>query len=300
MLASLRHTYLQLITSGGQLLLLFAGFHLGSPQGWLWTLSGIALLSVFAWYSSLYRYRMISGTPTSRIASAAQGYAELSGLGKPLATAILAKHSHLPCLWYRYKVERRNSRNKWVTESHGESDAAFLLDDDGATCVVDPRGAEIITVHKDTWQVADYRYTEWKLLADDEVYALGEFKTVGGGTSTETLNDLIKQVLYEWKLDNASLLKRFDLNGNGLLDMEEWMLARQAAKREAAKRLTQARAEPDTHFMLHPGDGRLYLLSNLPQKKLAGRYLLWTWLHLVIFFGALGWLAWLLRAPVAG
>ncbi len=297
MLTSLRRSYTQLITSGGQLLLLFAGFHLDSRTAWFWCLGSMAIISLFAWYSVLHRLRLISGTPTSRIASAAQGYVELLGDAKPFGSAILGKYSNLPCLWYRYQVEKKNHKNQWRTESTGESAAPFLVHDGSGQCVIDPQGAEIITRHKDTWQVADHRYTEWKLLERDEVYALGEFKTVGGSTSTLTHSDLVKQVLIEWKSDNENLLKRFDLDNNGLLDMQEWMLARQAAKREANKRLAEARAEPDTNFMLQPHDGRLYLLSNLSPDKLAGRYALWTWLHLAIFFGALGGIAWLLQSP---
>ena len=297
MLSSLRHGYTQLITSGGQLLLLFAGFHLGSRTAWLWCLGSMTVISLFAWYSALHRMRLINGTPTSRIASAAQGYAELIGDAQPLNSPILGKYSLLPCLWYRYKVDKKNHKNEWHTVATGESGAPFLIHDGSGQCVVDPQGAEIITRHKDTWQVGDHRYTEWRLLERDEVYALGEFKTVGGSTATLTQNELVKQVLIEWKTDNENLLKRFDLNNNSVLDMDEWMLARQAAKREAGKRLTEARAEPDTNFMLQPRDGRLFLISNLSPDRLARRYTIWTWLHLVIFFGALVGIVWLLQQP---
>ena len=82
MLVTLRREYVQLITSGGQLLLLLVGFHLASRTGWFWCLGGMALISLPAWYSALYRLRAISGTATSRIGSAAQGYVELIGRGK--------------------------------------------------------------------------------------------------------------------------------------------------------------------------------------------------------------------------
>jgi hypothetical protein len=170
-----------------------------------------------------------------------------------------------------------------------------MVDDGSGHCVIHPHGAEIITQHKDTWQEADRRYTEWKILERDEIYALGEFKTSGGSTTTITQNELIKQVVNEWKMDNDTLLKRFDLDNNGFLDMDEWMLARQAAKREAGKRLAAERAEPDVHHLLKPHDGRLYLLSNLPPEKLAGRFALWSWLNVAIFFGALMGIAWLLQ-----
>ena len=293
MLNSLRQQYAQLITSGGQLVLLFAGFQLESREGWAWVLSGMALISAFAWYSALHRYRTISGTPTSRVASAAQGYVELVGTGQAHGDPILGKYSQLPCLWYRYKVERKNHKNEWQTESTGQSESPFCLDDGSGSCVIDPRGAEIVTRHKDTWQVADHRYTEWKLIRNDPLYALGEFRTVGGSNNAVTRNDLIKQVIAEWKTDHADLLRRFDLDGNGHLDLNEWMLARQAAKREADKLLAAARAEPDVHVLRLPQDGRLFLLGNLSPEKLARRYALWTWLHLAIFFGALGGIAWI-------
>jgi hypothetical protein len=294
MLTSLRRSYTQLITSGGQLLLLFAGFHFEDRIAWLWCLGGMAVISLFTWYGALHRLRTINGTPTSRIASAAQGYVELLGNSQPLGAPILGKYSLQPCLWYRYQVERKNHKNQWRTEATGESDAPFLIDDGSGQCVIDPKGAEIITQHKDTWQAGGYRYTEWLLIPMDELYALGEFKTAGGSTSTLTHQELMNQVLTEWKKDNADLLRRFDLNNSGELDMQEWMLARQAAKREAHKRLTEVRAEADTHFLLQPHDGRLFLISNMPPQQLARRYALWTWLHLVILFGALGGVAWLL------
>jgi hypothetical protein len=93
------------------------------------------------------------------------------------------------------------------------------------------------------------------------------------------------------------LRKRFDLNGDGQLDMQEWMLARKAAQREAAKRITAERAEPDVNYLIQPQDGRLFLISNLPQDKLERRYWFWVWAHLAIFFGALGGVGWLLSKP---
>ena len=295
MLTTLRREYGQFVTSGGQLLLLLVGIKLHSRIGWMWCLGLMALVSLFAWYSALRRLRVISDTPTSRIGSAAQGYVELIGRGKPGAVPLTSKLRVLPCLWYRWKVEERNAKNEWRTVDKGESGDYFVLHDDSGECVVDPERAEIITKHCDEWINGGYRYTEWKLIQDDYLYVLGEFKTVGGSSTTLTQDELVKQVLSEWKLDNADLLQRFDLDNNGVLDMREWMLARSAAKREAEKRLDQARAEPDKNFLLKPPDGRLFLISNLDQNKLELRYKLWAWMHIVIFFGSLITLAWLIR-----
>ncbi len=287
-LPSLRRHYARLVTSGTQLLLLVVAIQLQTRTAWLWCLGLMAAISLFAWLSALHRLRMIRGTPTSRIGSAAQGYVELIGDGRPLHdTPVISILTQLPCLWYRYKIERKNGKNEWHTESSGESDTPFLLDDGSGPCVVDPRGAEIITTNKDTWTKGEHRYTEWKLLNIDTLYAIGEFKTEGGSSITRKSSEEIKAVLAEWKSDMPELHRRFDLNGDGELDMREWELARSAAKREAAKRLALARAEPDAHYLVRPGDGRLFLLSNLAPDRLARRYILWAWLHLVILFGAL-------------
>ncbi|MBI3222992.1 MAG: hypothetical protein HYZ46_08035 [Nitrosomonadales bacterium] len=293
---SLRREYAQLVTSGAQLLLVFVGFQFESRTGWLICLGMMAVLSLFAWQSALRRLRSIRATPTSKIASAAQGYVELVGHGQQFGEPpLLGKLSQLPCLWYRYKIERRDSDRNWKTEETGESQDSFMLRDETGECAVDPEQAEIITQHKDSWQHGEHRYTEWKLLKHDQLYVIGEFRTQSadaGFNSREQLNAL----LAEWKKDLPALHARFDLDQNGELDMDEWMLARQAAKREVAKLQRQAQAQPDIHILSRPRDGKPYLISNLAPERLSRRYLLWSWAHLLILFGALAGIGWQLQS----
>ncbi|MFA6014985.1 MAG: hypothetical protein WC742_07935 [Gallionellaceae bacterium] len=293
--ASLRRHYIQLITSGTQLFLLAIGAQLQTREAWLWSLGLIAFISLCAWLSVLYRWRAIVGTPTSKIASAAQGYVELIGKGKYFnATPLISPLLQLPCLWFRYRIEHKNSKHKWHAESAGESAGPFLLDDGSGVCVIDPANAEIIAAHKDTWNKGEYRYTEWRLANIDRLYALGEFKTLGGSTAAPQTDDEIKAVLAEWKTNRTDLHARFDLNNDGELDMREWAVARRAAHREAEKRVNLARSAPDTHYLVQPADGRLFLLSNLTPEQLVRHYSVWTWGHLFIFFGALSAIAWVI------
>jgi hypothetical protein len=293
MIVNLRREYGQFITSGAQLGLLIIGLQQESRAGWMTCVTLMAIVSLFAWMSTMRRRRAIVDTPTSRIASAAQGYVELHGTGKPLDYPPLLSHlTQLPCLWYRYVVEEK-SNDKWRTVSKGESDVAFIVDDGTGRCVVDVDGAEILTRHKETWERGGYRNTEWKLLIDDPVYAIGEFRTVGGGTLELDANSDLNALLAEWKKDQPRLLKRFDLDGDGSVDMKEWTLARQAARREVSRLHREARAEADVHTLRCPAAGRLYLLSNLDPDKITRRYLWWAAFHLVVFFGALGALPWL-------
>lgn len=298
MLVRLRREYAQLVTSGAQLLLLFVGIELESNEGWLGSLSAIALLSFFAWLSALHRLRTIRGTPTSKVASAAQGYVELVGRGKPYGdTPLISKLRVLPCLWYRYKIEHRTDKDKWETLDSGESTDAFVLRDDSGDCVIDPEQAEIVTKHRDSWTEGDYRYTEWKFIRDDSLYAIGEFRTRSVGTEFDSRAEL-NALLAEWKRDKPALHARFDLDNNGELDMKEWMLARQAARREVARKKREAHVQPDVHLLDQPRDGRLFLISNLTPEKLSRRYLFWSWIHLAIFFSALGGISWMLSSPL--
>jgi len=296
MLVSLRREYAHLVTSGAQLLLLLIGLKLESRNGWLVCLSIMAAISILAWLSALGRMRTIRDTPTSKIASAVQGYVELIGRGHPFGDPMLSKLSALPCLWYRYRIEKRESENKWKMVDSGESDDSFMLRDDSGECVVDPEQAEILTRHRDQWHDGDYRYTEWKLIQNDSLYVIGQFRTQGGSSVVFNSREELNALLAEWKKDMPALLKRFDLDNNGTLDMQEWMLARSAARREVAKLMREEQAQADINIISRPRSGELFLISNLDQEKLARRYLFWSLAHLAIFFGALGGIGWLLQS----
>ena len=294
MIVSLRREYGQFITSGAQLLLLLVGAKLESRAGWLFCVGLMAAISLVAWLSTLRRRRAIADTPTSRIASAAQGYVELRGTGRPLDDPPLLSHlTSLPCLWYRYQVEEKSGSEKWHTVSSGESDVALILEDGSGRCLIDVDGAEILTRHKESWARDDRRYTEWKLLINDPLYALGEFRSIGGATLELDAGSDIKTLLAGWKNDQPTLLKRFDLNADGAIDINEWSLARRAARREVEKQHRQARQEADLHTLRSPNNGQLYLISNLDPDKIARRYLWWAIFHLAVFFAALGALPWL-------
>jgi hypothetical protein len=294
MILTLRRSYGWFITSGAQLLLLYVGVKLESRAGWVVCLALIAVLSLFAWMSTLQRRRAITDTPTSRIASAAQGYVELSGAGCPPEPPLLSRLTHLPCLWYRYRVETGSGKNRRTVDS-GESEWPFLIDDGSGHCLIDPEGAEILTRHAKSWRQGDYLYTEWKLLIHDRIYALGEFRTLGGGSVDLDARSDLNELLAEWKKDRKTLFERFDLDGNGEISEKEWGLARRAARREVSRRHREAREAPEVHTLSRPGDGRHYLLSNLDPNRLARRYLWWSLFHLAAFLGALGAIPWILR-----
>jgi hypothetical protein len=287
-LLTLRREYGGFLTSGAQLALVWVGGEIGEPGGWVICAGLIAVISLFAWISTYLRTRAIRDTPTSKIASAAQGYAEIIGRGRPLGgEPLLSKLRHMPCLWYRYTVARKTDKNDWIVESSGESDASFIIDDGTGECLVDVSGAEIIPVQKESWKESDYRYTEWRVMPDETIYVLGQFETRRMDDSGFDREEAMKALLAEWKKDRPQLLKRFDLDGNGEIDTKEWELARAQARREAAKMAHEAAAAPGINVLRRPEDGRLFLISSEPQEELAQEYRWWSVAHVTMFFGGL-------------
>lgn len=288
MLNWLRREYAQFITSGAQLLLLLVGIRSHSRDGWLSCLAVIALISLCAWLSSLYRLRTLRNTPTSKIASAAQGHVELVGSGQPFCDPpLFSTLRRLPCLWCRYKIEQKE-KNRWKTIDSGETDDSFILRDDTGECVVNPESAEIITQDYDQWQEDGCRYTEWKLIKGETLYVIGRFRTQGGSNHEFDTRAELSALLTKWKKNMPALLARFDLNKDGALSIEEWELTRQAAKREVEKMEMDVLTQPYTHIISHSLDGQLFLISNFSGDSLSRRYMFWAWGHLMIFFGSLG------------
>ena len=290
MLEGLKQHYVNLLTSGGHLVLLFAGFQIDSKEAWPIILGLIGTISFFAWIGNQRRSRLILDTPTSRISSAAQGYVELTGRARQAHDIpLLSKLTLLPCVWYRYIIEQEHSDNKgYDIVEQGTSDGTILIDDGSGQCFIDPDYAEVITSHKQVWKKGGYRYTEYLLSPLDTLYAIGELTTLGGANSNLDVKEDLNALLTEWKRDKTQLHERFDLNKDGQIDPKEWELAVLAAKREVAKQHGEIRLKDGTHLLRKPKDGRLFLLSNLPEENLARKYVLWGGFHLLTFVGATG------------
>lgn len=88
---------------------------LQAGEGEFWGVAVLLAVLALVAFSGLFRFyrrvRMIEDTPTSKIRSAAQGYVELQGEAESLpGPATVAPLSQLHCLWYRYRVEARRTR----------------------------------------------------------------------------------------------------------------------------------------------------------------------------------------------
>jgi E3 Ubiquitin ligase len=273
--------------------------HAQPDDFWLWTLAvlGIGSACGFGIFHYLRRARIIENTPTSRVASAAQGYVELQGLCEPFAgTVQQAPLSKFDCVWYSYCTEKHVSgsrgKSEWRTIHSGRSEAPFALRDASGVCVIDPRGAEVTPASRDVWygntewplagpqlqagffKSNDYRYTEERLHPQDFLYALGLFRTVDPNNAQgSTLSDEVKALLRTWKQDQATLVAQFDTNQDGQIDLREWDTVRAAAENQVQQQRFTRPLRPSIHVMTKTGDFRRpYLLSIKSQEDMARRY----------------------------
>jgi hypothetical protein len=283
-----------LLSGGGYLALFALSFALeATTQRLVPVLIGMLLASL-AWLINLRRLRAIVDTPTSRVGSAAQGYAELIGQGRPdPQQEVLSPMHRLPCLWYRYKAYTRHGDN-WVETERGESDTDFYLDDGTGRCLLRPADAEVLSSRREVYRTGDSKLEEELLLIDTRIYALGEFASLDGQTGFDARSEL-SDVLSEWKADQDALRQRFDLDHDGRIDAQEWGLARQAARREVESRRDTALAQPVRHVLGRPRHGRPCLIADFPPETLAGRYRRRSLLHAGAALAGLLLLAWLLN-----
>jgi len=292
---------------------------------WLLVLAfaGVALYSFWFTFKAWRKNRVIEDTPTSRVRSAAQGYVELSGLGLlPPDANNKGPLSGIPCTWWRYSVqERRRSgrRQSWATVASDTSEIPFLLDDGTGQCLIDPRGAEVFPGVTNVWYGAeewprggpipdpsgalgwltrafatgDYRYTEERLPLRGHVYAIGEFRSVGGAGAADP-EAAMTELLRDWKQDQTALLARFDTNHDGTLSRAEWERARDAARQQIIEQRAAEMPPPTLSMLSDPGDGRAFMLAAEDGESLAQRFRRRALAGIGGFVGASAALTWML------
>lgn len=256
-----------------------------------------ALVCFWFFFHYLKRARLIEDTPTSRIRSAAQGYVEIVGAVSPVRNKkLVAPLSGNSCVWYSFKVQRlqKSGRsNQWKTIEEGTSNQNFVIHDDTDACIVHPEGAEVMTAYSRTWYgntprpgQADkrnillrilnsrrYRYIEKLIRVHDIIYALGSFGSSGGGRNIPDTHQMTGQVIREWRQNYSEILKRFDQDKNGEIDLQEWEVVREAARKEAEIRRQEMANLPTAHALSRTSDKHHpFIISTYSQKTLAKKF----------------------------
>ncbi|MES9870663.1 MAG: hypothetical protein ABW090_11865 [Sedimenticola sp.] len=307
--------------------------HISTGEFWFFLALAVAASGAGFWFAfrNLVRARIIEDTPTARVRSAQQGYVELNGTallmdGEPIRAPLTG----IECCWYRYKIEKRGDKN-WHRVESDTSDSLFLIQDQTGDCIVDPEGAEVTPSDRSVWYGRErqpvnrnpdrnpvmqqpifrlakflntdlnggfgghYRYTEERIYSGDLLYAIGLFKTLDDMDHARSRKELAMELLREWKRDQAGMLERFDSNGDGQIDMQEWEKVRRSAATEAGKAYTEQMANQVLHTLGNTGSRRHpFLISTLPQFNLVRRYRLYAGGSIAAFFIGGGIAAWLL------
>ncbi|MEM7027222.1 MAG: GIDE domain-containing protein [Pseudomonadota bacterium] len=265
---------------------------------WIWAIVLLigTLVGFFFAFHYLHKKRLIEDTPTSKIRSAAQGYLELIGVGELMdGQPIIAPLTGTHCTWYQFTVEEKvesNNRSNWKVVRKGTSDELFLIKDETGECIIDPEGVSVISNEKDVWygnQVTPmaksptskskfnlmsgmggrYRYNERRLNIGESLYAIGLFKTTGGSGAKLNVDEDVRDIIREWKHDSDELLKKFDANNDGEIDMEEWEKVRDVALKQVLSNHQEQKNMPPVHLLSRTHDRRRpFMLSAVPQENL--------------------------------
>lgn len=258
-------------------------------------LGGGGLVALGLGVRALWRWQHVADTPRSRVRSVAQGKAELAGAVAPEAP-LHSPWARQPCVWYEVSVERRVrplemerltpwvfvflrgrasralDREGWETVVEGDSgDLPFRLQDDTGAIRVDPTGATWVgcpaEVHHAEQAGDEWRVTERFLPVGARLYALGTVERAAAGATAPTA---AHEALRALKADPVALA-RYDLDGNGRIDEEEWARARRAAVAEAQSR--DAAEHTGTLPTLRKGSDGVLILSDRPERGVRRRLL---------------------------
>lgn len=244
-----------------------------------------------------WRLLKMHEAPISSIASAAQGYVELYGdasTDKPLFTP----YHGIRCVWYRAWVFVNDQHSRGIdlfSQSrlleYAESQSSFVLEDESAKCLIDPKGAEVIYFQARTWRKNNHRYVEHYLPTHQHVYVIGLLDTRKDVLDAKQINQQVSEHLKDLKSRPRHLLNLYDHDLNGEIDMDEWEQARQDAIHQV-KAQHAMRAHTGSFVLSKPTDGHMFLISAKSPEQLRARHKHWLafFLSISIAFLALSFI----------
>lgn len=250
-------------------------------------LLGIVAYCLYFGFLELKASLAIKDTVTSRISSAAQGYVEIIGKGLS-GQSLSAPLSGLPCLWYEYSEYQNKSiwpnwfagSKDWKLVSSGKFHEPFVISDGTAACQVDPKGALMSNLDHDIWYDGKRRFHELLLLANKDIYVLGNFVTMGEEHAKAKVNKEVSALINEWKQTPEVMKAAFDLDNDGEISMQEMALVRARAQR-GVKEKTEVKVEA-VNTIGKPKDKRPFVISHHPHSKLVRRHRLHGLFYLLI------------------
>jgi hypothetical protein len=274
-------------------------------------LAAIACWALYKFAASIRRDRLLQDTPLVKIRSAAQGYVKVFGRAKPAeADPTPAPLSSRPCVWWSYNVEEKETNAKgettWRSINNATSITPFVLADADGECLVGPVNAEITPTGHDVWygdspspgappnasrgffSSDTYRYTERLLRVGDQLSVAGELRS---NSEIDTGDAAAAALLHQWKMDQATLLARFDQNHDGKIDAGEWETVRRAAAAESSTHALQSNIVR-TSCIGEPTHGKPFLIAPMDSNHLVRREKLFAAMFFIAGVVCAGCSAW--------
>ena len=216
-----------------------------------------ALMATGAFWGGFYYLRLkrhLENLPTSKARSVALGMVEVYGRARR-TYAVVSPMTQQPCVFYRLRKLRRNHENQsWEEVSTTDcGPIPFAIEDDTGRLTVDPRGAILKPRHRQEGlpgqmsmllmasSVSDptEKWIEEIIPEGAPVYVVGYASAPRPAASS--LRERTVAALRELK-QNRHLMNRYDADGDGRINAEEW----QAAREEVEERvLRQSLAASD-------------------------------------------------------
>ncbi len=278
--------FLAIGSGGGELFRLVA--HYGTTAGVVPALISVALL--WSGVHFIVLKRLVENTPTSRVRSIAMGMVEVHGRARRLY-ALVAPMTQSACAWYRLRKFRRDRNERWKLVSEIDSShVPFQIDDGTGRVTVAPEGATIRpqAQHSGVPGQSPLTFTAFGgSLGDDEkwvediiyegtsLYVLGYAQPLR--EEKEGLRERTMAKLRQLKLDPRAL-HRYDTDGDGRIDEQEWEAARSDVEQEALREHLGAQGErkrQEDHVVI--GDPRqrslpFIIAETVSEAELAKKY----------------------------
>jgi len=238
-----------------------------------------AVLALLAALSAKAIRRYIVDTPTSKISSAAQGFVELQGRCEFYGNReIQGFLSGPPCVWHRYSILSL----RHVPLQVGASEIPFIIRDETGACIVNPKGAKLISSSRRSWWEAGKWYSSSYIRHGANMYVMGEMRTDACALTSYNENAEVSSLLGQWKKDQTWLMAEFDVDQNGELDQEEWQSAVKRAKIISRDIFDQKAIERVENSIRKPGNGMPLLISDSHPDDLAKKFAALGYFNLVV------------------
>lgn len=248
--------------------------------------------------------RRVENTPTSKVRSIAMGLVEVHGRAKRLY-ALVAPMTQSACVWYRLRKYRRDSKNNWKLTGEVDSNhVPFQVDDGTGKVTVDPLGAAIQGNVRQTGYPGqspltftafvnsrdqDEKWVEDIIYEGTSLYVLGYARPLDQDRLSLRERTLLK--LRRLKLDHEAM-RRYDTDGDGQIDLQEWESARQAVEQEALREQladSRRRTSQEEHVVIGKSSQRglpFIIAETVSESKLTGKYALFSVALLIAGTGA--------------